>query len=83
MVLSIKNSGLLVYWADSADDADELLRNAASFNSSCSGEVTETSDLVCILYSVDIKKVIYYTISVLYEVAAEWRMLVNGSNELM
>lgn len=72
MVLSTKNSGLLVYWVDSADDADELIRSAASFNSRCSGEVTETSDLVYTLYSVGIKEVIYYTNSVLYEVAAEW-----------
>lgn len=34
-------------------------------------EVTETSDLVCILYSVSIKEVNYYTNSVLYEVAAD------------
>ena len=71
MVLSTKNSGLLVYWAESADDADELLRSAAFFNSSCAGEVTETSDLVYTLYSVGIKEVIYYMISVLYEAVAE------------
>ncbi len=34
-------------------------------------EVTETSDLVHILYSVSIKEVIYCMNSVLYEVAAE------------